>query len=50
MRYDVQSNLSLDDIPGVPQADVVVCVVERKTIFQILLGILADLKACKHLV
>lgn len=36
--------LSLDDIPGVLQTNVVFGVVQRQAVFQILLGILTDLK------
>ncbi len=35
--------LSLDDIPGISQPNVVVCVVESKTVFKVLLCILTDL-------
>lgn len=38
------THLCLDDIPGVPEADVVLRVVESQPILQILLGVLTHLE------
>lgn len=41
--YATTLPLSLNDIPGISQPNVVVCVVESKSVFQVLLCILTDL-------
>ena len=38
------SYLSLDDVPGIPQANIVVGVVQSQPILQVLLSVLTDLK------
>lgn len=43
-NFNVYEYLSLDDIPGVLQTNIVFWVVQREAVFQILLGILTDLK------
>lgn len=37
------AHLGLDDVPGVPQADVVLRVVEHQAVLQVLLGVLPHL-------